>query len=264
MIISAPPATGRPARRIVSLVPSQTELLSDLGLDKETVGITKFCIHPPAWFRNKIRVGGTKNIDIQRVISLNPDLVIANREENVKNQVEALGQLFPVLVTDVNTLGDATAMIRDIGARTNRQREAHEMVTRINALFITLPELPSASVCYLIWKEPYMVAASCTFINSMIARAGFRNVFSDRERYPVVALEDIRVLKPDIILLSSEPYPFKEKHLAELRQQLPGITPILVDGEMFSWYGSRLLQAPAYLTRLNTEVMRLLAGRLTE
>lgn len=247
MILTSTLQLTRTPKRIISLVPSQTELLHSLGLEHETIGITRFCIHPDEWFRNKIRVGGTKNIDIQKIISLQPDLIIANKEENIKEQVEQIATHFPVWVTDVNTLEDAYKMISDIGELTGKSNEASTLVSKIKFEFtqLPLPHLP-LPVCYLIWKDPYMSVGGDTFIHHMLEKAGFKNVFAHRLRYPQVSVTDIRESGCKVILMSSEPFPFKQKHMDELQEQLPGIIIKLVDGEMFSWYGSRLLYAPAY------------------
>ena len=255
MILSSASALIQPAKRIVSVVPSQTELLHYLGLEEETIGITKFCIHPEEWFRNKIRVGGTKSIDIQRVIELNPDCIIANKEENIKEQIEELAIHLPVLVTDVNNLETAFRMITDIGSLTQKTTEADSLVKEIQHRFDQLP-VPGSPIpaAYLIWKDPYMTTGSDTFIHNMLQKAGFENVFTNRHRYPEISVTDIQNSGCKVVLLSSEPYPFKQKHIDELQEELPGITIRLVDGEMFSWYGSRLLQAPAYFKQLLQDI----------
>jgi ABC-type Fe3+-hydroxamate transport system substrate-binding protein len=240
----------RAPKRIVSLVPSQTELLYDLGLVEETVGITKFCIHPDAWFRSKTRIGGTKTVHIDRVRALQPDLIIANKEENVQEQVEALQAIAPVWVSDIHTLDDALHMITEIGAITDRSAQASAITQRIGLDFATLETMPPVSALYLIWRQPWMSIGHDTFIHDMMQRIGLDNVLGDLTRYPEVDADLIRQKKPALILLSSEPYPFKEQHIAELQQWLPDARVLLVDGEMFSWYGSRLLQAPAYFSRL--------------
>jgi ABC-type Fe3+-hydroxamate transport system substrate-binding protein len=240
--------------RIVSLVPSQTELLFDLGLEEEVVGITKFCIHPDHWFRNKARIGGTKDVKFDRVKSLSPTLIIANKEENVKEQVEALAALAPVHTTDISTLEDACNMIQEIGKLTNTLSKAKEIITHIQTGFIKLSaqlQQQSTKTClYLIWKDPYMSVGSDTFIHDMMLRCKLENVIANQTRYPSITIEQIQSLAPEIILLSSEPYPFKEKHIAELQTHVPGATILLADGEMFSWYGSRLQHSPAYFCGL--------------
>lgn len=234
-------------RRIVSLVPSQTELLCHLGLDKEVIGITKFCVHPDDWFRNKSRVGGTKTVHADKVRDLLPDLILANKEENIKEQVEALRQIAPVWTSDINTLDDALQMIRSIGEVTGRARQARALCEEISNGFgsLALPS-PPRQAAYLIWKEPYMTIGGDTFISDMMQRCGFSNVFGGLQRYPEVTLSDLEYSPAEYILLSSEPYPFKEKHQDELQSLLPEKKILLVDGEMFSWYGSRLRYAAGY------------------
>lgn len=241
--------------RIISLVPSQTELLFDLGLDKEVVGITKFCIHPEIWFRSKPRVGGTKQVKMEIIQQLEPDLIIANKEENVKEQVEELAKKYPVWISDIHSLGDALVMIREIGLLTGKQATAQKITRQINENFLALtPTHYRLKTCYLIWKDPYMTVGGDTFIHNMLETAGFENVFSTRKRYPVISIDELKKSGCELLLLSSEPYPFQQKHMDELQQQLPDTRIILADGEMFSWYGSRLLKAPAYFTSLRNQL----------
>jgi len=244
---------------IVSLVPSQTELLFDLGLNEEVKAITKFCVHPKAWFKSKTRIGGTKNVNVELIKKIKPDLIIANKEENVKEQVEELAKRFDVFVTDVNNLADAMSMIRDIGALTGKTTRALSIATQIEKKFQKLSESiadkQKIKVAYLIWQNPYMAVGGYTFINSMMQYCGLENIFTNVERYPEIRLEDLQSSKPgkrnyDLILLSSEPYPFKEKQRQEIQLKLPSKKIMLVDGEMFSWYGSRLLKAADYFRDL--------------
>jgi ABC-type Fe3+-hydroxamate transport system substrate-binding protein len=252
-------------KRIISLVPSQTELLYDLGLDEELIGITKFCIHPNEWFRSKTRVGGTKTVNIDKVKSLSPDLILANKEENVKEQVEALVEVAPVYVSDIKNLEDALDMIKHVGKLVNREQKANEMAEKINSDFGRLKSFVEPNnqsthqlnTAYLIWKEPYMAAGGDTFIHDLMCRCRFKNVLSDQQRYPQVSIELLKKLDCNVLLLSSEPYPFKQKHIDELQQQLGGIKILLVDGEMFSWYGSRLLHSVEYFERLLKEIQQL-------
>ena len=233
-------------RRIISIVPSQTELLYELGLDMEVVGVTKFCVHPESWFRNKTRIGGTKTLNLEKIISLQPDLILANKEENDAAQVDALRKLFPVWVSDIKTLDDALSMISSVGAITGKGPVAEKMVTKIRGNFNALPrkeELPTA--VYLVWNNPYMCAGTDTFIHEMMHYCGLRNCIG-QERYPNISVEELAELKPEYIILSSEPFPFKKQHAEALMSKLPGTKVLLADGEMFSWYGSRLCKAPAY------------------
>jgi len=247
--------TKKPTR-IISLVPSQTELLHFLELELETIGITKFCVHPASWHREKIKIGGTKNLDIEKIINLEPDLIIANKEENVKEQVEKLAQDFNVWVTDVNNLNDSLVMINDVGILTKKETKANALIQSIKNEFdqnqLHLNKLKN--VVYLIWKHPYMTIGGDTFINNMLLQSGFKNMFDDKLRYPEVTIELLQSLKPEYIFLSSEPYPFLNKHLEELKSALPDSKIILVNGEMFSWYGPRLLQAANYFNQLRLKI----------
>ena len=240
-------------KRIVSLVPSQTELLHYLELEQETIGITKFCVHPAEWFTSKTRIGGTKAINISSINNLHPDLIIANKEENVKEQVELLAKDYPVWITDVNNLEDATKMIKDIGELTSKQKEANLLLKEITTEFDNLTsedqtQNPKLQTAYLIWRNPYMTIGGDTFINNMLSRCGFENVFANK--YPEITIKELHIINCQLLLLSSEPYPFKQKHIDELSRQLPNCKIVLVDGEMFSWYGSRLLLAPDYFKTL--------------
>ena len=241
-------------QRIISTVPSQTELLFDLGLDEKIVGITGFCTHPAGKVKTVTKIGGTKKLDIPLIKSLNPDLVIANKEENDRQQVEALMAVCPVWISDINDLNGAIGMITGIGDMLNCQAAAKMLSSAILKRFnqLTLPVL-SLRVAYLIWRKPYMVAGTDTFINSMLQTCGLRNAF-DLPRYPEVNIDSLIEARPDVVLLSSEPYPFGQKHVEEFRAILPNARIILVDGEMFLWYGSRLLYAPAYFEALISKI----------
>lgn len=237
-------------KRIVSLVPSQTELLHHLGLTDEVTGITRFCVHPASWFSTKTRIGGTKNLHIEKIKMLRPDLILANKEENVKEQIEALACFAPVWVSDVNTLSDALFMIREIGDMTGKTEKASALVTQLQHSFAALKEQRKAytpiRTAYLIWKDPYMTVGGDTFISNMMEYAGLGNVFHEQLRYPEITIPALRKKEVSLVLLSSEPYPFRQKHLEQLEAELPGTSIRLVDGEMFSWYGSRLLRTVAY------------------
>jgi ABC-type Fe3+-hydroxamate transport system substrate-binding protein len=241
-------------RRIISLVPSITEFLADLGLDEEVAGITKFCIHPNSWFRSKVRIGGTKNFKPERILALEPDLVIANKEENIREQVMELAKSVPVWVSDVSNLDSALKMMNDLGALTGKSIRAAEICHQVQAAFADLAQQPKRrnSVVYLIWKDPYMTIGGDSFIHDMLVRCGFDNLYASHHRYPQTDLNTISQLQPDLLLLASEPYPFSERHLADLQPLLPNTRIQLVNGEYFSWYGSRLLHAPGYFKTLLT------------
>lgn len=240
--------------RIISLVPSQSELLYDLGMEEKVVGITKFCVHPEKWFREKKRVGGTKMIHTDVIHGLSPDLIIANKEENVQSQIEDLAKKYPVWLTDVHTLSEATDMILDIGKLCDAEISARRIVSQIQQEFQILHEevkdRKPVNAAYFIWKSPLMVCGSHTFIHDMMERCGILNSFGKLERYPTITREDVIASNCKHILLSSEPYPFREKHREEFSKLFPGINVRLVDGEMFSWYGSRLIRSARYFRKV--------------
>ncbi|MBD1364366.1 ABC transporter substrate-binding protein [Mucilaginibacter sp. ZT4R22] len=237
-------------KRIISIVPSQTELLFYMGLDAEIAGITKFCIHPANKVSLVPKIGGTKQLNLEVIHQLRPDLIIANKEENEQSQVEELMKHYPVWISDIHDLPGALQMISGIGAITGSVEEASKIDTIIQQRFDELNKpVIITRAAYLIWRKPYMAAGKGTFIDSMLQRCGFDNVFSET-RYPEISPEALIAAKPELLLLSSEPYPFADKHIAEFKALLPNTRVLLVDGEMFSWYGSRLLEAPAYFTGL--------------
>ncbi len=245
-----------PPQRIISLVPSQSELLWYLGLQKELVGITKFCIHPNEMFRSVTRVGGTKEINFEVIKKLQPDLIIANKEENEQEQIEELCKYYSVWISAIYNLNDSYTMMLAVGEITNRKAEAEKLVAELkdkDAQFKSkkLKVKNGGSVAYLIWKNPYMAAGQNTFINYLLGECGLSNVFTnEKSRYPEVATQMLIDKNPDFIFLSSEPYPFKDKHIEELKAHLPNAKIVLVDGEMFSWYGNRLLYAFDYFEEL--------------
>lgn len=240
-------------RRIVSLVPSQTELLYELGLGDRVVGITKFCIHPEVWYQTKVRVGGTKSIHIERIKELNPDLILANKEENTKEDIALLEQIAPVWISDVNTFDDALNMIQSYGEILGCEDAAETQIAEITNAFSNNPFSESHTALYLIWKEPDYCAGKGTFISSMMGKAGFVNV-CELPRYPEVGTFDMP--HPAFILLSSEPYPFKEKDRDDYLLRFPSAKILFVDGEMFSWYGSRMRLAAQYFKQLRDQIGR--------
>ncbi len=254
--LGLPLSFNQPPRKIISLVPSQTELLHALGLEEQVIGITSFCVHPAHWKKTKQLIGGTKKIHIEKIIELDPDLIVANKEENVREQVLQLAERFPVYTSDISTLDEALQMIRAIGNITGTTPAADLLALNITEAFDKLShnELPRRKAAYLIWKNPYMTVGGDTFIHDMMQRGGFDNVFASSTRYPVIDIGQLQQAGCDVILCSTEPYPFKLPHLEELQQQLPECRIILADGEAFSWYGNRLTETPAYLEKLQKAI----------
>ncbi len=246
-----------PPKRIISLVPSQTELLFDLGLEENIVGITRFCIHPKEKVGQVAKIGGTKRFNLDKIHELKPDLLIANKEENYREGIEELEKHYPVWISEIYTLDDAYAMMREIGRITNRSNERAALIKQLKASFLEwLPLNNELTAAYFIWRKPYMVAASGTFIDNMLGVFGVQNVFAHLTRYPEIEPELLKALQPDFIFLSSEPYSFNEKHFDEFKEFSPNSKVVLVDGEMFSWYGSRLKKAPVYFEKLKENLKR--------
>ena len=246
--------------RIISLVPSQTELLFDLGLEERVIAITKFCIHPNKWFRNKQRIGGTKDFNIELIHSLQPDLILANKEENTEDGLNILMKNYPVWISDIKNLGDATSMINEIGIITNTTLKSTELNNAIHrnfrllSNFISKDKLTKNRVAYLIWQQPFISVGKDTFISEMLKSCSLHPVFEHKYRYPETSIEELKALDIDFLFLSSEPFPFKEKHKFALEELFPEIEVVLVDGEYFSWYGSRLKNAPSYFQTLLSQL----------
>lgn len=224
--------------RIVSLVPSITELVVDLSGSDSIVGCTKFCVHPSGIRTSVTSIGGTKNLKNNIISDLKPSLIIANKEENLKDQVLALAENHTVLLTDISSVEDNYELIQDLGTLLDQSNKAE---TLINATRRALGQTsnPKGSAIYLIWRKPYMAAGGDTFIHQMMTQLGFTNALASQDRYPTITLEEIKNYSPDHILLSSEPYPFGEIHIDEIKEICPKANIQLVDGEAFSWYGSR-------------------------
>jgi ABC-type Fe3+-hydroxamate transport system substrate-binding protein len=251
---------GKPLR-IVSLVPSQTELLFELGLENFIVGVTRFCVHPQDKIETVAKIGGTKKFDFGKIIDLQPDLIIGNKEENYKEGIEELQKEFPVWMSDIKDIYDALFMIQSIGELTGKEEEAYHLAYKIKKSLTEFHAPYRLKAAYFIWKNPYMTIGSDTFINEMLNISGFSNVFSEKKRYPVISEEDIKKSSPDVIFLSSEPYPFMEKHLEEFKKLCPHALVILVNGEMFSWYGSRLQYSVTYFMELEKKISEWLKRR---
>lgn len=239
-------------KRIISLVPSITETLYDIGLEHYISGVTKFCIHPSNFKKRKHIIGGTKNPKIKLIQALKPDLIIANKEENRLEDIIELRKVAPVYITDISNIRETIIFLEDIHILFD-QSSVKPLLEKLKGMCNKIKPTP-IKTCYLIWQYPWMTIGNDTFIHSMMEMYGFENIFSHTKRYPVITIEEIKSLQPSVIMLSSEPFPFKEKHLAEIMDTLPGSKILLVDGEMFSWYGSRLLKADIYLKSLYTSI----------
>ncbi|SDG70486.1 ABC transporter substrate-binding protein [Psychroflexus sediminis] len=240
--------------RIVCLVPSLTEMLVDLGVKHKLLGVTKFCVHPQDIRTHAEVIGGTKNIKHDSIQALSPDFILANKEENELEDIEQLSESHPVYVSDINSIEDLLQLIRDLGELFSIPERSSQLADDIQTSFIKFSRetrhQPTLKVAYFIWRDPWMVVGSSTFIDYMLKLNNFDNVYDDSARYPEV---DIHQLKPvDYIFLSSEPFPFKDQHKKEFEMNPDQIH--IVDGEYFSWYGSRLLKAFDYFGQLRDKL----------
>lgn len=239
--------------KVISLVPSITEALFDLGLtENEVIGRTKFCIHPEEKVKNIEIIGGTKNLNIEKIKSLKPDLILANKEENVKEQVEILKKDFQVIVYNTETIENNYYLVKNLGLLFKKEEKAQIFNLKIYEILNQTKIDSTIKAAYLIWKNPYMTVGSDTFIHHILSEIGFENIFKNQTRYPEIRTEDLA--EADVIMLSSEPFPFKEKHIAELKQIYPDKKIIIVDGEAFSWYGTHLAKCEAYFKELVFEM----------
>ncbi|WP_299889247.1 ABC transporter substrate-binding protein [uncultured Lacinutrix sp.] len=246
-------------KRIISLVPSQTELLYDLGLEDSIVGITKFCVHPFHFKSTKQVVGGTKSIKIERIKALHPDIILCNKEENTKEIVEACELICATHISDIYTIKDCLELIYQYGEIFNKRTNALKISDKIKYNLKDFQEYIEdkaiLKVAYFIWRKPWMVAGNNTFINYLLVLNKFENIYQNKERYPEVNIENIQKEgDPEIVLLSSEPYPFKDEHAFEIGRVSHHAKTIFVDGEMFSWYGSRLIKAFDYFKLLRNRL----------
>ena len=246
--------------RIVCLVPSITELICDLGLASQLVGRTGFCIHPSEVVRGIPKVGGTKTVDLERIRGLQPTHVILNIDENEKPTARALAEFVPsLIITHPQAPLDNLDLYRLVGGIFGRAAEAEALCSRyLDAHDDLAGEAPEKrKALYLIWKDPWMTVARDTYLSRTLALAGLETLPADASaRYPEVSLSEPWVREVEVVLLSSEPYMFREKHVAEIAA-LPafkGKTIRLVDGEMTSWYGSRAIAGLAYLREFRRSI----------
>lgn len=226
-----------PPKRVISLVPSQTEFLIETGAP--LVGRTKFCIHPANEISEIPVIGGTKNFRFDVIRDLKPDLIIGNKEENYQEGIEELEKEFPVWMSDIYTLDDSFEMMKALGNICGQDEPAEQIIQSCSKAIEAVKETKSGKVIYLIWKNPWMAAGKNTFIDHLLNHLGFENAIKT-DRYPELTQEEIAKLNPDHILFSSEPFPFKEKHVKEAKKLWSNVSCRLVDGELYSWYGSRL------------------------
>jgi ABC-type Fe3+-hydroxamate transport system substrate-binding protein len=230
-----------PPKRIISLVPSITEYLIDIGAP--VIGRTKFCVHPAEEVKEIQVIGGTKNFRLEAIDHLQPDLIIGNKEENYQEGIQALKSKYPVWISDIYTIHDALVMMKELALIVDKEANAKSIIQTVeNRWQLIHASQTSKRVLYLIWRDPWMVAGKQTYIDSMLNHVGYTNACV-QERYPAMEDLDISNSDVDVIMLSSEPYPFRQKHIQELKELCPYSSIQLANGEFYSWYGTRVLKA---------------------
>lgn len=233
-------SANSPYDKIVSLVPSLTELMVDLGLKSRLAGRTRFCVEPKGEMEDIPVVGGTKNPDLDKITELQPDLVLANREENRREDLTFLAAHAEVEITDIRTVEDALISIYQLGKKLGVGDKANQLNSRINTLFEQRPDERPLQTIYLIWRDPWMGVGHDTYIHDVLQHWNLTNATGYTSRYPELTLEEMQSLNPELVLLSSEPFPFKEKHIEEIEPYFPDARVMRVDGKWFSWYGSHM------------------------
>lgn len=246
-------------QRIISLVPSLTELLHDMGLERQIVGVTKYCVHPVHYQHTKKLVGGTKKVKYQVIKDLKPDFILCSKEENTKEMVTELESIAPVYVSDVNTFEEALALIEQLGLVLNRRTKSQHIIDKINFRLqqfqSSIKNIRIRKVAYFIWANPWMVAGSETFIDDMLRICRFENAYATKERYPEINIAQMQLHeKPDLLMFSSEPYSFKDEDVYEVLRSNRKILTIYVDGQYFSWYGSRLIKAFDHFKQIHEKI----------
>jgi iron complex transport system substrate-binding protein len=239
-----------PPQRVVSTVPSITELIADLNAEDQLVGLTRFCKDPEGLKSRKNIIGSTKRLEFEKIKSLNPDLIIGNKEENIKSQVLDITSISPYYISVVESMSDNLRLIKNTGIILDKNEEAKILLKQTNQVIDEVQNFYQGRkrVAYLIWRNPMMLASKGTYINSMLELLGFENAFANAEsRYPITSFDELRNADLDYVFLSSIPFPFREIHIQEFKMNLPNVDVKLVDGEVFSYYGSRLSKSKNYL-----------------
>ncbi len=246
-------------KRIISLVPSQTELLCDLDLENELVGITKFCVHPYHLKSTKTIVGGAKKVDFKKNKALNPNFILCNKEENSFDFLPELEKIAPTYFSNVTTIQDSINLINDLGTLLNRRTESANLIAKINFKLndfkAFIKDKPTRKAAYFIWANPWMVAGNKTYINELLKLNKFENIYNNMSRYPKIDIHKIRHEgDPEVIILSSEPFSFKDEHAMEIGSYTNRAVTVFGDGELFSWFGSRILHSFDYFKELHAKL----------
>lgn len=238
-----------PPKRVVSLVPSLTEVLFDLGAGASVAGVTSFCIHPPQARETAAVVGGTKNPKVDVIRQLAPDLVYMNLEENLKRHAEAIREFAPVFVTEPKKVADVESLILQLARIHAREREGDAIVSRLAAALEEVRRKARRfTFAVAIWKNPWMWCGGDTYVSNLVAEAGGLNVFAGQTRYPTLQAEDVvREHRPEVIFLPDEPYLFTDDDAADLRAKTGARVVGPFAGDLFTWHGTRTVEGLAFL-----------------
>ncbi len=235
-------------------MPSITELVCELGLIDQLVGRTGFCIHPKAALKAIPKVGGTKSVNLKKIRELAPTHVIVNVDENTKETADALAKFVPnVIVTHPLGPLDNLALYRLMGRHFNVQARAEALCEEFSSIFelVSKKSFQKRNVLYLIWKDPWMTVSRDTYISRTLALFGLQTLPESVDRYP--ELKDLDVMGVELILLSTEPFRFRDSHVKEIEKNT-GKPVRLIDGEMTSWYGSRAIEGLGYLAEFSSRL----------
>jgi ABC-type Fe3+-hydroxamate transport system substrate-binding protein len=247
------------ARRIVSLCPSISETLAEIGAGRRLVGVTRYCIRPPS-LKELPKVGGTKALDFSAIEALAPDIIFANAEENRRQDIEALDRKFRLHVSLPNTVAAVPPLVRELGREAGEPERASELAEEIGELCAGLEGKPAPTpfrYAYFIWRNPWMTISGDTYVSDLLRFAGGVNVFcAAKDRYPKVTPEAVLAAQPDVLLFSSEPYPFSDRHRSDLEAAFPGCAIAFVDGDDCCWHGARTRQGLKLMSELRGRFAR--------
>jgi ABC-type Fe3+-hydroxamate transport system substrate-binding protein len=251
-------------RRIVSLVPSVTETVIALGAADRLAGVTNYCVYPADIVKDIPKVGGTKGFSFESIDAARPDLILANKEENRKHQIEKLRERYPVFVTYPRTVEQAIKMILDLGVLTGTEERASELAASCDHFLESMePAIagPPLRTACMIWRDPWMAVGPDSYVSALLDRVGFVNVFTEADgRYPETTLDAVIERRPEVIILPSEPYEFGKADQEELDRFLEGrgvaATTLRMDGSLLTWFGSRTLKGLRFFYETKARLLR--------
>lgn len=247
-------------KRIISLVPSLTETLYDLNLEENILGITKSCTHPVHFKHTKTIIGDVKDVEIEKIKDLQPHIVFCNKGENSLETIKKLQEFTQVYVTVVKTIDDSIRLVEKLGLILNRRVDAklinHKINLKLEDFTQFIKEYDVKKAGYFIGYNPWVAAGDNTFINALLALNKFENIYTNKEdMYPIIEAKKIRLEgDPDFVFFPSHPFAFNDKHIFEMGRFTHHASAVYVDGQMFSWFGSRLIKSFDYFKSLRERI----------